>query len=1159
MIRETFLNVASQEEFDQLVRRVSGESGRVRLSGLYESAKALYAALIAVRLERPLVYVAQNNQLAEYRQRDLQYFLSLLAPESGEAALFPSVEFNPYSGLSPHPEISRQRALTLWKLGQGKVRVLVLPLRSFLYRMPPPMEFYPHFVRLAKGSECAPEELEKHLEAWGYVAREPVTEVGEFSRRGGILDLFSPQTDAPCRLEFFGDQLESLRTYDVDTQRSTGEPEACEIVPMREVSGSAERMREWAEAARKRWAASRYFRALSERLGAALHGECFQGFEFLLPLVRPYSDSILDYLPPCVFFVDEPELLQSQAHDFSLELHDRFVHKDEEGQMVLPPVELLHPPDLLDHTWSSCTTVEARELGVVEGLGAEGEHVFNSQPVRKFHGRIQEFVSEVRRSLQEGHTCFLLMGNVGKAERVVEILEEYEVPAQMVSRASESPSLPAEGRAYAFPHDLSTGFCLPGARLKIFASSEIFDEQEVQLVLPRRPRKAGAFVSDFRDLKEGDYVVHVDHGIGEFRGLVRLGRDGEASEFVVLLYQDDAKLYVPVERLDLIQKYTGSGDAKPERDRLGGTAWLRRKARIRKSMRDMAEELLKLQARRSLTPGYAFPPDDNWQQELENAFEFEETPDQEAAIQEMKRDMEQPRTMDRLVCGDVGYGKTEVAMRGAFKAVLSGKQVAVLAPTTVLSFQHYNTFQRRFAPFPVTIELLSRFRSRAEQKKVLEELEAGRVDILIGTHRLLSRDVAFHDLGLLIVDEEQQFGVAHKERLKALKASVDVLTMTATPLPRTLHMSLMGLRDLSVIETPPRDRLAIQTAVVKYDPDVIRSAIRLELARGGQVYFVHNRVESIYTLASLVQRLCPEARLAVAHGQMEERDLERVMINFINHQYDVLVSTTIIENGLDIPLVNTILIHRADRLGLAQLYQLRGRVGRSNRRAYAYLLVPPEEILSSTARRRLATIREFSDLGSGFRIAALDLEIRGAGNLLGPEQHGHINAVGFELYCQLLERSVRELKGEETAEEIQTSIHLGLNIRIPETYVPDMNQRLRIYKKISSARDEQELENLRAEMVDRYGTLPESVGHLFEYGRLKLLAQSLQVVSIDRNTDKITIKFHERPPIQPDRLVELVAQRRLRLSPSGVLTLPLRDAQPQSIFQDVRSLLSRLR
>jgi transcription-repair coupling factor (superfamily II helicase) len=631
---------------------------------------------------------------------------------------------------------------------------------------------------------------------------------------------------------------------------------------------------------------------------------------------------------------------------------------------------------------------------------------------------------------------------------------------------------------------------------------------------------------------------------------------------MILEFAEQAKLYVPLTRLDLIQKYrsTDTGPA-PVLNRLGSQQWVKTKARVKKAMQDMAAELLKLYAQRHTAEGNAFSPDNDFQREFEDSFDYRETDDQLTAISAVKQDMEATTPMDRLLCGDVGYGKTEVAMRAAFKAVQDGKQVAVLTPTTVLAFQHYETFKKRFSQFPITVEMISRFRTPKEQKIIIEKLETGKVDILIGTHRILSKDIKFQDLGLLVVDEEQRFGVRHKERLKQLRKEIDVLAMSATPIPRTLHMSLVGLRDMSVIETPPKDRMAIQTVVAKFDEKIIRSAIEVELERGGQIYFVHNRVETIYEIASRIQELVPGARVVVGHGQMGEKDLESVMLAFMRHEFDVLVATTIIENGLDIPLANTMIINRADRHGLSELYQLRGRVGRSNRRAYAYLLIPPERELTDIARRRLAALKEFSDLGAGFKIAALDLELRGAGNMLGGEQSGHIEAVGFELYTSMLEAAVKELKGEGGEDRPSTQLNLGIALRIDESYVTEENQRLRLYKKIAGAESERAVADLRAEMEDRYGALPDATVYLLEAAALRLECERLGIAQIDRKRAELQIRFTEKAAIDPQHLMRLVARnakRGAQFTPQGLLKFPLAAARPDDVLLEIRDLLSKL-
>ncbi|MSO83887.1 MAG: transcription-repair coupling factor, partial [Acidobacteria bacterium] len=762
------------------------------------------------------------------------------------------------------------------------------------------------------------------------------------------------------------------------------------------------------------------------------------------------------------------------------------------------------------------------------------------QPAMEFRGRVNDWVAEVREARQRGDTILFVADSHGRAERTVEILREYDIVGMLVEGIEDAHSatvLVAVG-------SLSRGFRLPEAALQVYAETDVFDKE--RRAADKRQNLAKTFLSDLRDLKVGDLVVHVDHGIGEFVGLKQFGVRGTGDapqEFLELRYAGEDKLFVPVERLDLVQKFTGG--ARPALDRLGGTSWEKAKTRVKKAMRDMAEELLRLYAQRKAVPGHAFAPDTHWQEEFEDAFPYELTPDQVTAIADIKKDMESSTPMDRLLCGDVGYGKTEVAMRAAFKAVMDGKQAAFLAPTTVLAFQHQKTLRDRFAGFPVNIEMVSRFRTKQEIKATLDGLTTGKVDIIVGTHRLLSKDIVFKDLGLLVVDEEQRFGVAHKERIKQMRRKVDVLTMTATPIPRTLNMSLVGIRDMSTIETPPKDRLSIQTNVVTFDAPVIERAIRNEVARGGQVYFVHNRVESIFSIGSLLQRLVPEARIVVGHGQMGEEALERAMLGFVEHKFDVLLATTIVENGLDIPNANTIIINRADRYGLSQLYQLRGRVGRSDRAAYAYLLIPPHESLSPVARKRLAAIREFSDLGSGFRVAALDLEIRGAGNLLGGEQSGHIDTVGFEMYMKLLEEAVRELKGEEIDDEARASVNLRVDLKIDASYVPEMNQRLMVYRKVAAARSEQELEATLAEIQDRYGMPPDSVLNLAEYGRIRVLADRLGVESIDREGRLVVIKFRPQAKIDPARLINAVHDR------PGTSLVP-----PASLKLDLDALVS---
>ncbi len=1213
----------------------------VVVSGLAGSARALVLTALEKKLARRIVFVARSNREIEEFHSDVDFFFCAFngAISSDQSVLMiPAVEADPYDGTSPHAEVLEQRALALYRATRGEARIVLTSVGALAERTISPDTLKASSITLNAGEEMPPELIVDLLIAAGYVREEPVGAVGEFSLRGGILDVFSPAHDAPHRIEFFGDAVESIREFDPDTQRSVGRVTQSNLVPMRELAVRREEFMSWAEAAEAHWSDARFRRDLRARLAHAERGEPFPGWEYLIPLTRPLTASPFDYFKDAVLVIDEPVEIEKRAADLYQYLGERFAQADDAGELSLPPDKLFLGVEELRARFEAATRIELRLLGrdaaatdehfriqsllipesrLETGSARQSDSATNeeraepaskrnegraepaskrdlflltlagntpdvstiSQSPRRYHGRIQEMARDLE---TETRTTLFVMPSLGLAERVTEMLEEYTITAQLLpslNKKERDASTLVSNRIVTVGK-LANGFALPAADLSVLTEGDIFGEVErvaMQRTVAKKARKkrtAAAFLSDLGDLKVGDYVVHVDHGIGQFQGLVQIATAGgptgnvaaglerargDVREFMLLTYAEGARLYVPVERLDLVQRYSGGEAHSPPLDKLGGLGWQKAKARAKRAMRDMAEELLKLYAERRLVTGHAYGADTPWQHEFEDAFEYQLTPDQEAAIEDVKDGMESPQPMDRLIVGDVGYGKTEVAMRAAFKAVMEGKQVAVLAPTTVLVFQHYKTFGQRFSPFPARIEMLSRFRTTKDQKAVVKALEAGTVDIVIGTHRLLSKDIRFKDLGLLVVDEEQRFGVAHKERIKQMRKKVDVIAMSATPIPRTLNMSLAGLRDMSVIETPPRDRLAIQTHVVQFSEPVVRSAIELELQRSGQVFFVHNRVETIYTIAELIQRLVPQARIGVGHGQMNEKDLEEVILKFIRHDLDVLVCTTIIENGIDIPLANTIVINRADMYGLAQLYQLRGRVGRSNRRAYSYLMIPSEEGLTDIARRRLAAIREFSDLGAGFRIAALDLELRGAGNLLGAQQSGQIDAIGFDLYTQMLERTVRELKGEPVEDEVSTAINLGVDIRIPEDYIYDMSQRLRTYKRISSAESEEELADVHAEIADRYGAIPETIESLFEYSRLRREASALGIISIDREADRLAVKFSEKAKIDPDKLIALVSSGSASFAPSGVLKIRLESQDDAAVVDEVRLLLNHLR
>jgi len=1208
ILQSTLRRITGTPEYQRLLQEIRSNARVVSISGLVAgSARALAVAALQRDSGKTFAVVAQSTRDLEPWERDLRFWHSALSGQQitdNQILVLPASETDPYAGISPHAQTLEKRAVALWRLQQQRPALLLLTARALARRTVRPAAIAKAGVVLRRDQEHSPEELVDQLLSTGYMREDPVKSIGEFSSRGGILDIWPPGQELPVRIEFFGDTVDSLREFDPESQLSTGPVQKVEIPPMHELAVTADEFRLWAEAARERWSDERYTRSLRDRTAFADEGEAFSGWEWLLPISLNCDSNVFEHMGDAVLIIDEPAAIESYLAEVYENLSLRYSEIDQADDLALAPEELYMSVEELRQQIQNRQRVELRTLGrttmeVDQNLALEAEAPkvqlgrtrgprlptflfpiveaatevdWVAQSALRYHGRVMDLAKDVTRANEDGRSSLFVLPSLGNAERVVEILAEYRV-ASHLALVEETSNFNDNIPAVVTVGSLSGGFEIPRAKLIVHVESDVFDESAdsierrgsaAEVRKPgtearKRRSKAAAFLSDFRDLRTGDYVVHIDHGIARFGGLQTLDLGPRTGEFMLLFYAEEAKLFVPVERMDLVQRYSSAEGHQPQLDRLGGLGWQKTKAKAKRAMRDMADELLRLYAERKLVGGFAFAADTPWQKEFEDGFPFVLTPDQETAIEDVKKDMEEAVPMDRLLCGDVGYGKTEVAMRAAFKSVMEGKQAAVLTPTTVLAYQHFDTFRNRFAPFPVKVELLSRFRSAKEQKEVVKRVESGEVDVVIGTHRMLSRDVNFKDLGLVVVDEEQRFGVAHKERLKQLKKRVDVLTLSATPIPRTLNMSLSGMRDMSLIETAPRDRLAIQTQVVQFSDNVIKSAIELELSRGGQVFFIHNRVETIETIAGLVHRLVPQARMAIGHGQMNEKDMEKVMLDFIDYKYDVLVATTIIENGIDIPRANTIIINRADQYGLSQLYQLRGRVGRSSRRAYAYLLIPGEQELSPIARRRLAAIREFSDLGAGFRIAALDLELRGAGNLLGGEQSGHLDALGFDLYTQMLERTVAELRGEAVEDETSVTLNLGVDVAIPEEYISDMGQRLRTYKRVSSAQDEPTLANIRTETEDRYGRIPLSVERLFSYARLRKLAEKVGLLSIDRTPDGIAFKFSEKARVSPEKLAEFVGiHEQSSFTPTGVLRLVLNEEQQDNVLDEARGVLLQL-
>jgi transcription-repair coupling factor (superfamily II helicase) len=1138
-VRDLFLDLARHPAFQNAQRRLLSASNS-SLSGLTTTAKAVYLVLLWQSTGSSLVVVVDGNKEAEALSDLTETFFKLLATEDrGAPQLLPALDTLPLQSLSPHAEILEERAIGLWRLATQRAPITILPAASALLRIEPG-EFYRQLaLRLKVGDEVPLDEVVAHLESVGYERREPVEMVGEYSVRGGILDVFSPESQKPVRIDLFGDLVESIRRFDVESQRSVLKVEDCVLLPLTEYPRSASVL-----------AQLNHLVADSDLPGRDLPppSQPFPGWEAISPMVRRRDASVLSLLDKPIVVWDEPDQIRAAAGRFwtRLEQIPRCPAYDAE--------RIYFRFEEIERQAAAHPQLSVRELeigsagGLAAGLLGSSPHI-PTRPSLSFHGNMQFAIAEARTLVESGNRVAFFAFSTGEVERVADILNEYGIAYQLgLEQVESTPAYLAEraymagsmASIYLIKGNVSRGTAFPDSNIVVFGAEDLFESSPITTRAPQKSALATAFSADLIDLKPGDFVVHADHGVAQYHGLREISQGENQGDYMLLEYAGGAKLYVPLTRMDLVTRFRGAGESRPALDRMGGATWTRTKTRVKAKMRDMADELLKLYASRKMADGFSYSADSNWQREFEDAFEYTETRDQLTAIRDIKRDMESPHPMDRLLCGDVGYGKTEVVMRAAFKALGDGKQVVVLAPTTVLAFQHFETFKRRFQSFPVRVEMFSRFRGPKELKASVEDLSEGKIDVAIGTHRLLSQDVQFKDLGLVIVDEEQRFGVKHKERLKQLKKAVDVVAMSATPIPRTLHMSLLGLRDMSVIETPPKDRLAIHTVVAPFHAELIRSAIELELGRGGQVYFLHNRVDSIWHRAAEIQQLAPNARIGVGHGQMGEAELEKTMLQFMRHEFDILVCTTIIENGLDIPLANTIIVENAERYGLSELYQLRGRVGRSNRRAYAYLLVPPDSELTEIARKRLAALKEFSDLGAGFKIAALDLELRGAGNLLGGEQHGHINSVGFDTYVRLLDETVRELKGEEVVPEIHSALNLGLDIRIPADYISDENQRLRAYRQIASAATPEAREKAEKELEDRYGALPPAVRNMLQYSALKTLAEKIGVEGIDRRAAILSVKFHKETRVDPARLMAIVSKTPgAQFTPAGALILPL--------------------
>jgi transcription-repair coupling factor (superfamily II helicase) len=1157
-LHQRFLDCAQYARL--LARTARASAAEISIAGLSDSAKSLILSLLQHEVKRPFFLIASDNHQAT------RYYQEIANLSRYPVFFYPGSEVSPYEQvLSSSDTVNGQmEVLRHIVAGTNQPYFVIVPARALLQRVLDRQTLTDNTLALSVGGQLNRDELATTLVSLGYIRENLVTLRGEFSVRGDIIDVF-PAAGPPLRIELFDDEIESIRVFNVENQRSVEELERASITPrfwlvLGNGEALASKLSEVADAtlaALGDEAAETLRAVMNNDLPLLEAGRYLESAEYYAPYVHENFATLVNYIPDdALLFYDEWDTIAAALASVEEKFDRAFEEGLGEGRLLPLPRPLHLSVKELGQLSSSKQRVFLSSLPAVDGFEpAEATVAFDCHGVERFNSQMHQFVEKVRAWKREGYRVIV---STEQPQRIMGILKEWDCPAlylaghDEVAQAIDGGDPPVglgeamqrgpiavdrDGTRYRQDANevwltrfgFSGGFRLVDVRIVSITDAELFGQKKKPTVY-RRPASEKPYerFASVADLKVGDYVVHVKQGIGQFVGTQRITVDKQQREYLTIQYSGDDRLYVPVDQINLLSRYRGAGDAAPRLSRMGGAEWESTKRRVKRSVKQVAEDLVNLYAMRAKQEGFAAMPDTPWQYEMEEAFPYEETPDQWQAIVDTKKDLESAKPMDRLICGDVGFGKTEVAIRAIFKAIMSGKQAAILVPTTILAQQHFNNLTERFAAYPIRVGLLSRFRTAREQREVVQRLGTGECDVVVGTHRLLQKDIAFKDLGLVVIDEEQRFGVAHKEKLKQLRVMVDVLTMSATPIPRTLHMALSGARDMSLINTPPINRTPIKTYIGEYKPALVRTAILHEMERGGQIYFLHNRVESIENVSFELKQLIPEARIAIGHGQMQERDLENVMLDFAAHQMDILVCTSIIESGLDIPNVNTIIMDESDKLGLAQLYQLRGRVGRSDTQAYCYCFFRPDRVLSESAQSRLKAIREFTSLGSGYQIALRDMEIRGVGNILGAEQHGHMVAVGFDLYCKLLEESVAELKGEAVAPDADTQVDLNVTAFIPETYIASGEQKLIEYKRLADVKSERDLVMLTEEWRDRFGPLPVEVSQLVAVVRLRLLASRAGVSAVkpDMAGVRLSVDFRLQQwlPVQ-SRLPKHLASR----------------------------------
>ncbi|NPC94950.1 transcription-repair coupling factor [Bacillus sp. WMMC1349] len=1159
--------VAESDDFKSIVSGLNEGLKEQLLAGLSGSARSVFTSALSMETKRPLLIITHNLYQAQKITDDLT---GLIKDKS--VLLYPVNELISSEIAVASPELRSQRLDVLNRLASGETPVVVAPAAA-VRRMLPPKELWENSqIPIEIGHEIDQQKLIESLVQLGYERTDMVAAPGDFSIRGGIIDIYSLTEENPVRIELFDTEIDSIRIFNTDDQRSLETRQRVVIGPAKELivreenrkrvleqidQGLASSLKKLKEDKRKE-ILQQHIAEDRERL---TEGNVSQEMVKYLSYFYEKPASLLDYFPnDTLLILDEISRIHEMEEQLQKEEAEWMVSLLEEGK-ILQDISMSFPFHELMSKQSRPILYYSLFLRHVQHTSPQNIVNVSSKQMQSFHGQMNVLKSELERFKKSKYTTVFLGDRKERVEKLASVLSDYEIEA---AQASPDAVL-AQGQTYIMEGNLQTGFELPLLKLAVITEEELFKKRVKKQ--PRKQKLTNAErIKSYSELQVGDYVVHVNHGIGKYLGIETLEINGIHKDYLNIHYQGSDKLYVPVDQIDQVQKYVGSEGKEPKLYKLGGSEWKRVKKKVESSVQDIADDLIKLYAEREASKGYAFSPDHEMQREFEAAFPYQETEDQLRSIQEIKKDMEKERPMDRLLCGDVGYGKTEVAIRAAFKAIADGKQVALLVPTTILAQQHYETILERFQDYPVTLGLLSRFRTRKEATETIKGLKNGTVDIVIGTHRLLSKDVVYKDLGLLIIDEEQRFGVTHKEKIKRIKANVDVLTLTATPIPRTLHMSMLGVRDLSVIETPPENRFPVQTYVVEYNGALVREAIERELARGGQVYFLYNRVEDIERKTEEISMLVPDAKVAYAHGKMTENELESVMLNFLEGESDVLVSTTIIETGVDIPNVNTLIVYDGDKMGLSQLYQLRGRVGRSNRVAYAYFTYRKDKVLTEVAEKRLQAIKEFTELGSGFKIAMRDLTIRGAGNLLGAQQHGFIDSVGFDLYSQMLKEAIEARKGDtQQIERFESEIDLELDAYIPQTYVTDGKQKIDMYKRFRSIVTLEEKSELQDEMIDRFGEYPKEVEYLFAIAEMKVYAikERVKLIKQDKEAVRLTIDEKASSEIDGQKLFELGSKygRQIGLGMDGnklKISIQIKNRKPEEWLETLLYILKGL-